>query len=260
MSLFAGFMGSLIVFLLILCSNHIAVMEHIHCPRNTKVSRLRIPFAGPHTFDGGDFLTYPERNQWKIKYTVQELDFTHRGVQPQAEQVFNFVQQWLYFGLLREVVGDTLTLSALESLVEEHDGGLFLNSSSIETAIIGPWSEKFITEYWTKTDREFLNWGEHITECLLESRAVVLKALTNKNPIIDPLIFMGIALLAEYTTDTVRSIYIIRNRLRHDPSLAHKLPKTQNPQLLSSPVEQTWRLPGTADCGWPILQLMLENN
>ena len=236
-------------------------MEHLRCPQNTKIPRLRIPFVGPHTFDGGDFLTYPERNQWKIKNTVNELEFTHRGVQPQAEQLSNFIQQWLYFGLLKEVVGgDTLTLSALESfVVEDGQGTTFLNSSSLETAIIGPWSKKFVAEYWTKTDGEFLNWGEHITKCLLESRAIVLRALAKSSQIIDPLIFMGIALLAEYITVAVKSIYVVRNMLRHDSSLAHKLPKNQSPQILSSPVRQTWRVPSFADCGRPILQLMLEN-
>ena len=157
-------------------------------------------------------------------------------------------------------MGNALTNSVLESLVEQDGQGKeFLNSSCLEN-IIGPWSFDFAVHHWAQDVNQFLLWGEHLNKCLLESRAIVLRILTNNHRAIDPPIFLGIALLAEYLTAALKSIYIVRSMLRSDPSLAHKLPSNQTPEQLSPPISQTWRVFGTADCGWPIWQLMLQHD
>ena len=234
-------------------------MEHLPRPRDPKISRPRIPFVGPHSYDGSDFLRYPERSHWEIRTTTKGIDFTCCGVQPSVERLSNFLQQWLYFGLLKEAVGNALTNSALKSLVEQDEHGRgYLNSTYLEK-IIGPWSFDFAVQEWAQDVDKFVLWGEQLNKCLLKSRDIVIRVLNNNHRAIDPLIFLGIALLAEYLTAALKSVYIIRSTLRSDPSLAYKPSSNQTSEQLSPPVSQTWRVIGTADCGQLILHLMLEH-
>ncbi|KAL6719422.1 hypothetical protein ACLMJK_003662 [Lecanora helva] len=69
-------------------------MEHLPCFKESE--RVDIPYLGTEEYDNGDFLTYPERQNWDKKKIFRERDFS--GKDP--VEVEAFFQTWLYFGLL----------------------------------------------------------------------------------------------------------------------------------------------------------------
>lgn len=72
-------------------------MEHFEIPEGEEA--ITIPYVCTEEYDGGDFLTYPQRKDWA------EADLKSPLTCGRPIQEFNaFMQSWLYFGFLTSVL------------------------------------------------------------------------------------------------------------------------------------------------------------
>lgn len=131
-------------------------MEHLQVPHDAVAVDLeadRVPYVHYNPYDGGDFLTYPNRMDPPIPDLVarmRRISWDYERADPKPPQSFEeLCQTWLYFGLLKQFfpwsnVYDTY-------LHEEH-----LNTETL--------SED--TQLWTKTFKERQYSLEEKLQCL----------------------------------------------------------------------------------------------
>lgn len=76
-------------------------MDHLPYPQNPAFPRIEIPYicAGLEDYDGLDFMNYPVRRGWaQAAHSAQWMDCPDKTAAERA-------QNWLYFGLLLEMIG-----------------------------------------------------------------------------------------------------------------------------------------------------------
>lgn len=76
-------------------------MEHFITPDGSTSPPIKVPYVCTE-YDGGDFMTYPQRQGWTESNLMGTPDF---GPCRTPEQVEAFFQSWLYFGMLTSVLG-----------------------------------------------------------------------------------------------------------------------------------------------------------
>ncbi|PWY88049.1 hypothetical protein BO94DRAFT_63427 [Aspergillus sclerotioniger CBS 115572] len=71
-------------------------MDHLILPKDSTGLRFEIPVLSTENYDGGDFLTYPNRQGWGPRRVSEwQTVFEKPSVEFKA-----FLQRWLYFGLV----------------------------------------------------------------------------------------------------------------------------------------------------------------
>src|SRR5437667_12823364 len=73
-------------------------MDHLPLPDNPLYLPLNVPYLSKKQYDGGDFLTYPQREG--INQERLESGYFDDIAQ---DDLPGFLQTWLYFGLLSEI-------------------------------------------------------------------------------------------------------------------------------------------------------------
>ncbi|KAI0376966.1 hypothetical protein F5Y04DRAFT_194439 [Hypomontagnella monticulosa] len=76
-------------------------MDHIPLPSDPLYQPVVVPCLDPTPYEGNDFDAYPSRQGWD-KTRLFAGDFS----QHPADRTAAFLQNWLYFGVLSEVLGD----------------------------------------------------------------------------------------------------------------------------------------------------------
>ncbi|KAJ9236796.1 hypothetical protein DTO212C5_238 [Paecilomyces variotii] len=71
-------------------------MDHLILPSNPAGFRFEVPILSMTNYDGGDFLTYPNRQGWG-PFTVAEWQAIFDDP---PDDFLAFLQRWLYFGLI----------------------------------------------------------------------------------------------------------------------------------------------------------------
>ncbi|KAJ9295337.1 hypothetical protein DTO271G3_6160 [Paecilomyces variotii] len=71
-------------------------MDHLILPRNPAGFRFEVPVLSTTNYDGGDFLTYPNRQGWG-PFTVAEWQAIFDNP---PDDFLAFLQRWLYFGFI----------------------------------------------------------------------------------------------------------------------------------------------------------------
>ena len=74
-------------------------MEHITVSELTAKAAAKIPYVGSKAWDGTRFLTYMECEGWN---EAQLIDQDAKRPRSEAE-ILDFLQTWLYFGLVAEM-------------------------------------------------------------------------------------------------------------------------------------------------------------
>lgn len=80
-------------------------MDHLPRPKDTTASPLEVPFLARFEYDVLGFYKFISF-QGRHSFTFED-----GGVQSSAEDIASFIQSWLYFGLLAEVVGKPIDRS-----------------------------------------------------------------------------------------------------------------------------------------------------
>ena len=80
-------------------------MDHIKLPQEINRLDIKVPVLAQYEYDGEDFTSYPARQGYVCRGTGLDTTVYWDWSLEDNERHLAFVQAWLYFGLLREVLG-----------------------------------------------------------------------------------------------------------------------------------------------------------
>ncbi|KAI6881307.1 hypothetical protein KC360_g8191 [Hortaea werneckii] len=180
-------------------------MEHLLLPHNTSIPKEeKVPFIA-EVYDGGPFLTFPQRSdRFRKLYDEIEPKGRYRSFQPdldaqQRGEVQVLIQTWLVLGLHHEVFGACLTPEeenegGLVALLREEDvqtGEVLLSTSQLPR-LIDRWVRVHSMLHGTQEGRLLL---EHLIQCLLASHSFLIAS--RKRTGIQDAVFWSAACLGE---------------------------------------------------------------
>ncbi|KAI0024780.1 hypothetical protein F4780DRAFT_554508 [Xylariomycetidae sp. FL0641] len=207
-------------------------MDHLPLPRSPAASgAISVPFLAGDPYDKGSFQDYPKRNGWTILGYHQTMNITHNGCEVDVLETASMLQTWLFFGLVFAVTGEVCDPQDFCKLDE--NGNKLLSTASLGT-IIGGWSQRSVSGDWSA-------WEKHLSAAyndLLMARVTTLRIKSTPRYADLDLLCMSIALLGEYLNQAMKDIFLKRP--------------------LPPPVQQSWRVPGFADCGAPLITSMIS--
>jgi hypothetical protein len=87
-------------------------MEYFLLPRNRKLERIEIPYICSDEYDGGPFLSYPERQKFEEAVRTHHV-WCIKASEEDVDRFNSFLQNWLCFGLLSSVFGRLVTSDEL---------------------------------------------------------------------------------------------------------------------------------------------------
>ena len=144
-------------------------MDHLPTPKNVVTNeRTIVPYVCLKEYDGGPFLTYPARES--IAHAVpsggnilggspyQQHERTHPT--PKREQE-DFLQRWLFFGLVHEILGDRYKPGDLISTTQADNG----ETTIVSTVGLVEALDKWIADIHAGFVNHSLTY-DHIIECL----------------------------------------------------------------------------------------------
>jgi hypothetical protein len=82
-------------------------MDHLILPSNPLHPPMEIPILSAEKYDGGDFLTYPDREGWGPR-TVANW---HAIFQRPSRAFVAFLERWLFFGFIEMALGERIVMS-----------------------------------------------------------------------------------------------------------------------------------------------------
>lgn len=119
-------------------------MDHIPLPRNCPFPPARIPFLDITPQDCGSWHTYLQRNGWQLTYSVKSFVLLRHSEGVQTKERTAFVQSWLYFGFLREFIGQPL--DSRISFMQEVDGRQWVNTTHLDQ-ILSQWTDRLFRKH-----------------------------------------------------------------------------------------------------------------
>ena len=185
-------------------------MDHLPIPDDVVSNhRAIVPYVCLKDYDGKPFLTYPIREgvthalpldgnlPGASPYRQHELTYPT----PKQEQE-DFLQRWLFFGLVNEILGPQWRPNILKRPIEDSDGDTKVVSTLGLVKTLDSWIDKIQTG-----KLELRHTYEHIAECLRLTFATIHGA----GPDFDPLIKISLASLGELFTLAANEAYRPQN-------------------------------------------------
>ncbi|KAI4113052.1 MAG: hypothetical protein LQ345_005895 [Seirophora villosa] len=148
-------------------------MEHLHLPKNVVTPGPDpVPYMCTKDYDGGPFLTYPTRVG---KSSVLEDVSERRPLQPSIStaELEALLQTWLFFGLLKEILGDLFIASHFISVDPSSGSSQRRLDTTSLNSIVQDWVERLLASNDNKHQKQVQY--DHIVECL-QLTMLVLKS------------------------------------------------------------------------------------
>lgn len=231
-------------------------MDHLPVPQDRCLVDLRIPFLSAEQAEYiPPFNDYPQRSGWTINFSggdqfdvfVTNVDGSQDG-----RDLGSLAQNWLYFGLLSEFLGETVDQREFQAR-DLKSGAFFLTSKSLEILVCA--RTKDLLQQAQKDGSHIVqSFSDKFMEQTLVARHYIMrmvdataKTQTAKTQEELPLVCLGVCLLEEYLVTAT----------------SHLCQRVE----LEMPIAQRWRLNSMdsdtrmppLDCGGPIVQAMLRN-
>lgn len=148
-------------------------MEHLLRPRGVAVLPSEKAALVAEAYDGGPFMDYPERSRFQDLYEsiVPKENYYAKDKQYGAStmrEIEVFVQTWLVFGLLHEVLGDCG--SAEDFVSRNEDGKSALLSTADLPLVVDRWVDKAHDFGSQPEGKELL---EHLLRCILKAHQLL---------------------------------------------------------------------------------------
>ena len=120
-------------------------MDHIPLPKGVE-AHWKIPYIATDTYDGGPFLSFPQRKGWNLSDYANREDGIKQGPtlhnrEPSEEEIQSFLQAWVYFGTIHEVWGGVA--SEMNFVTTDDSGNSYLSTQKYPV-IIDLWVERSI--------------------------------------------------------------------------------------------------------------------
>ncbi|KAI4282294.1 MAG: hypothetical protein L6R38_003028 [Xanthoria sp. 2 TBL-2021] len=200
-------------------------MNHLPLPHESPYHHIQVPYLDNISHNKGSWYTYPQRHGWQVNQNKNKTVLLWNGEKRSTTENEAFVQSWLYFELLRVVLGDLLDVDQFTR--KEAEGTIVISTENLET-LLGKWSVDCGYEK-KELDESYKLLIEHRTIGLVMSMTMDLG---------DSSIMLSIAALNERLMAAVMDLHVHLG--------------------LETPVDQAWRLRQKEfpDVGQPILDLM----
>jgi Heterokaryon incompatibility protein (HET) len=143
-------------------------MEHLLF--TTAPAPIVVRYHGTEDWDGGDFLTYPQRKGldisiWEPVDSQAEIDTGGRSFQ----DISSFLQVWLFFGLLESVLRIKIPREDFTRQTEtEADGGEIVITTTKLKRYLEDWRHRITRLSASEKDRE----GDFLWKCISEAVVV----------------------------------------------------------------------------------------
>lgn len=180
-------------------------MDHVPLPTRPLIGRLEIPFLCRQSYDGGDLETYPERVGWTVNRWIKPIIFRSAAGLVGTRDIAGFLQTWLFFGLLNNVLDGEVDLDLFKTTSQL--GSTFLNTQNLESTVQS-WTLKAWEDHWGEDQSALIQWSQKCKSCLREARAVILSlvfALEDEPDDLLSKLCMAIAVLIEYLGHVVNN-------------------------------------------------------
>ncbi len=186
-------------------------MDHLPYPENHARGPIEIPFVCTEDYDGGDFLTYPERAGWN-DYPVYGWG---NAIQEDrdSEKYIAFLQTWLFCGLIFAMFGKRLTAKDFQRKSATS------NQLVISTEFLLP----LVTQWLHGTSKaggklHRLKDVERSVECFQKARYLgAAISLWTKLPSYAGKIRLSIQSLESYLSGVITTAYEVTNYNVHPP-------------------------------------------
>lgn len=142
-------------------------MEHLLLANG--VAPIIFPFLGSEGWDGGDFLSYPQRQGWDTslwEWSKDEvrLDTRERNL----DDLASFLQSWLFFGLLGTVLGREIPSEEFTRLMDNEEGPRRV----ITTSKLAAYLDEFRLSFTNMSDEEKIEREDIIWDALSKAESV----------------------------------------------------------------------------------------
>jgi hypothetical protein len=194
-------------------------MNVLILPKNPTSTITRVPYISSERYDGGPFLTYPQR-KGKECNVYGQLEISPQGSQGTVptNELGSFVQTWLYFGLLFEFIegieqlaNDNVLEWIYDNFLAKDEDGTYLDSKLIISPVLNLW-------HW-KPQYQEINACKQKCDHLFECLKLTFGKLRLSSQDLDHRISYSIAALAECLTTFVFYVSKIQNN-----ALIHPIP------------------------------------
>ena len=143
-------------------------MEHLLFANG--VASIIFPFLACEDWDGGDFLSYPQRQGWDTsiwEWSEDEVRLDTHG--RKLDDLATFLQSWLFFGLLVTVLGRKIPCEEFTRLMndDEEDPRRFITTSKLAAYL-----DEFKLRFTKMSDEEKLKREDIIWDALSEAKLV----------------------------------------------------------------------------------------
>ncbi|CZR57822.1 uncharacterized protein PAC_07711 [Phialocephala subalpina] len=212
-------------------------MDHLPLPRDPLLDPIEVPYRCTEEYDGGPMLSYPERHGWQVMYHPGGFSYLVDGEKPSNSQLEAFLQNWMYFGLLSEVLG---RFSDFRSFIASNENGEKIVTTQHLHQCCKEWKAELEDSVKQAKPGQPKGW-EHANKIVGHVWKVTLGSKGRlKNNEIDPRIWLSICVLAESIEQVIVDIV-------YDAETG-----------TFEPVGHTWRSPGNPQFGEFILEEMKE--
>ncbi|KAL8727566.1 MAG: hypothetical protein Q9166_005972 [cf. Caloplaca sp. 2 TL-2023] len=220
-------------------------MEHLPLPRVVaQPGPGTVPYVCVEKYDGGSFLTYPER-QGKGSFLEAVRDSQYRNskgmIPTPLVELEAFIQTWLFFGLLTEILGDMFIFSEFITPVPLPNGPQRVVNTSTLLPTINDWMSRIKS---SKGNDKVVQY-DHIAECLQKTSKVLQATRYAIRPDFNRQIRVSIASVAELLCNAANLAYDITDFEQHN-----KCPATW--VLLCNDDETTAQMKYRGYCPWEI--------
>ena len=134
------------------------------------IAPIVFPFLDSESWDGGDFLSYPQRQGWDSSIWDRSDDEdrldTHRL---KFDDLATFLQRWLFFGLLETVLRKKIPFGDITRLVDDGDED---PRRVITTSRLAAYLDECRLYFTNISDDEKIERGAFIYNALSEARIV----------------------------------------------------------------------------------------
>ncbi|KAI4233150.1 MAG: hypothetical protein L6R40_007151 [Gallowayella cf. fulva] len=197
-------------------------MEHLHLPRNLAIPGPDpVPCVCTDDYDDQPFLSYPIRQE-KAYILDAAVELQYRAgvvISTPIGELEAFVQTWLFFGLLKEILRDRITASQLIN----HDDSMAAPQRRLNTTSLIPILQNWVDQVQSSEDSEGQKQAQydHLAQCLQIAFCVLYAIRYPTRRDFNRQVMLSIASSGELLTAATNQAYSIR-----DFGLANKCPGT----------------------------------
>ena len=148
-------------------------MDHLPSPDDPH-RPVRVPYLIgddlPDQFHGR-WTDFPEHKGFDKKDILKEGDFNRNGETNEVE-INRFFQAWLFFGLIREILGPEVTLTAF--IANDHDGSRIITTGSLPD-ILRDWETR--VSHTPMSEQQKKQRVTAMDQCLFEAQSFIASCL-----------------------------------------------------------------------------------